>query len=75
MKPPAPDAIPLLCQRLGLGLTREEVAQRVGLDPVTVWRAKTGRAAPRRSTRLLLAAALRCDPAALFPDAHGKDAE
>lgn len=73
MQPSVSDTTPLLAERLRQGLSREQVAERAGIDPVTVWRVETGRVTPRRATRGLLAYALARDPADLFPDTPGED--
>jgi|GEM_PF-3520333 len=58
-------------RRKALGLTCAELAGRAGVSDVTLWRVEHGHGRPLRSTRLLLAAALGCDPATLFPTQHG----
>lgn len=55
-------------RRLELGLSRARLARAAGLGINTVWRVESGRVAPQRSTRMLLAHALACDLADLFDE-------
>jgi transcriptional regulator with XRE-family HTH domain len=48
-------------------MTRAELARKSAVEAVTIWRIETRRTSPQRSTRLLIAVALGCDPAVLFP--------
>jgi transcriptional regulator with XRE-family HTH domain len=57
----------LRAERIRQGLSLMDLARQADVDPTTIWRVEMGRVSPQRSTRVLLAMALACDPSELFP--------
>lgn len=63
----APPTTPFAHERARAGLTMEALAERAGVGLTTIHRLEYG-ATGTRSTRRLVAAALRRDPADLWPE-------
>lgn len=57
-QPEAPFAERLRACRLAAGLTQEELAERAGLSPTSIWQYEQGEALPRAGTRACLARVL-----------------
>lgn len=59
-------AISLKAARVNAGLTQEQLAEKLGVSPVTIWKWETGQSEPRFSQFKKLCEAVDIDMADIF---------